>query len=105
MHGAMDLMHKKVAPQSYACKLCQITYSGAAMNKLWKQYVAGLDISTKFMHKNEFTKAYPDANIAFPAILLKDNETFKSLIGAADFKDISDLPDLMKTLNERMRNV
>lgn len=102
MHGVMDLIHKKVNPKTYPCKLCQITYSGATINKLWKQYVTNLDIPACFMHKNEFVKTYPKTNVTFPAILLKTDKTFKLLISSNDFKHIDGLSDLMETLNSKM---
>lgn len=105
MHGAMDLMHKTARPKTYPCKLCQITYSGATMNKFWKRYVAGLGMPAIFMHRNEFIKTYPSVSIKFPAILLKTDKARKMLISANDFKNIKDLPDLMKTLNEKLKNV
>ncbi len=67
MHGVMDLMHKTASPKTYPCKLCQITYAGATMNKFWKRYVASLGIPAVFMHKDEFAKTYPKVNITFPA--------------------------------------
>lgn len=56
MHGVMDLMHKTASPKTYSCKLCQVTYSGTTMNKVWKRYVAGLGVPAVFMHKDEFAK-------------------------------------------------
>ena len=105
MNGVMDLMYKTASPKTYPCKLCQITYNGATMNKFWKHYVAGLGIPALFMHRNEFAKAYPSINIEFPAILLKSDKTLKMLLVADDFKRIKDLSDLMKTLNEKLQNV
>jgi len=105
MHGVMDLMHKTASPKTYPCKLCQITYSGATMNKFWKRYVADLGIPAVFMHKDEFAKNYPKVNINFPAILLKNDGALKMLLSADDFKRIKDLSDLIKTLNEKLKNV
>lgn len=102
MHGVMDLMHKTANPKTYPCKLCQITFSGATMNKLWKQYVAGLDIPTVFLHKNEFEQSVSNINIKYPAVLLKTGTSFKTLLSAEDFSKIRDLGDLMRVLNERL---
>jgi hypothetical protein len=105
MHGVMDLAKKTVSPKTYPCKLCMVTYSGATMNKLWRQYVADLGILAVFIHKNEFVKTYPKVGIEFPAILLKTDKTIKILLSADDFKSIKDLPELMKILDEKLKNV
>ena len=57
------------------------------------------------MHKNEFAKTYPETSISFPAVLLKMDNTLKMLLSAEDFTRVKDLPDLMKTLNEKLKNV
>lgn len=104
MHGMADLMRKKASPSTYPCKLCQITYSGATMNKLWKQYVTSLPIHSVFMHRNEFEAAYPNVYIKYPAVLLKTDKSFKTVLSAEDFSKLHDLADLINTLNERLLN-
>lgn len=49
MHSVMDLVHKTASPKTYPCKLCMVTFSGATMNKLWKQYVANLGVPFFFI--------------------------------------------------------
>ena len=98
----MDLLHKSVSPKTYPCKLCQITYSGATMNKLWKNYVASLGIPSIFMHRNEFEAAYPDQKMKYPAVLLKAGGTFRTVLSAEDFNKLKDLSDLMKVLQDKL---
>ena len=102
MHGVMDLLHKSVSPKTYPCKLCQITYSGATMNKLWKNYVASLGIPSIFMHRNEFEAAYPDQKMKYPAVLLKAGGTFRTVLSADDFNKLKDLSALMKVLQDKL---
>lgn len=104
VHSVMDLMHKTASPKTYPCKLCSLTFSGATMNKLWKCYISGLDISAIFMHRNEFSKAYPDQNISFPAILLQSGSSFKTLISCEEFRNIKDLGGLMKELTAKLKD-
>jgi len=82
-----------------------VTFSGAAMNKLWKRYVSGLGIPSVFMHRNEFAKTYPNHAITFPAILLKEKDSVVTLISSQKFKGITDLSDLMKLLNKKLRDI
>ena len=72
------------------------------MNKLWKDYVAGLHIPTVFMHKDEFAKAYPAEHIKLPAVILKTNKTLIALIAANDFKHINNLSSLMNAINSKL---
>lgn len=102
MHSVVDLMHKTARPKTYPCRLCLITYNGATMNKLWRRYVASLNIPTVFMHRNEFAKAYPDQKIKFPVVLLKAGPSFTTILGTDDFKQLKDLGELINILNERL---
>ena len=104
MHGLMDLARKTTKPNTYPCKLCMNTYNGAVMNKLWKNYVASLSIPSVFMHRNEFEAAYPEQKVTYPAVLLKTNTLFKTILSSNDFKQLRDVADLINALNERLSN-
>lgn len=102
MHGVMDLIHKSASPKTYPCKLCQMTYSGAAINKVWKNYITKLNIPSIFLHKNEFEQYYPSVKIKYPAVLWKRDKSLKVLLSAEDFGELKDLSDLISKLNERL---
>ena len=104
MHSMSDLFSKAAKPNSYPCKLCSLTYSGAFMKKIWKEYVSGLDMEAVFLHKDEFAKAYPGSNVSFPTVLLDTHGNLKTLISSGDFKKMNDLTDLIKLMSERLNN-
>lgn len=103
MHSMSDLFRNTTKPSENPCKLCSLTYSGAFMKKIWKEYVASLDLASVFMHKDEFAKAYPDYSMTYPAILLDSNNSLTTLVTDKDFAAMSDLTDLIKLLNERLK--
>jgi len=102
MHSMSDLFRKTAKPNTYPCKLCSLTYSGAFMKKMWKEYVASLGIETLFLHKDEFEKAHLDYETAYPVVLLVDNGNFTKLISDKDFKTMNDLTDLISLLSKRL---
>jgi hypothetical protein len=104
MHSMTDLFRKTAKPSANPCKLCSLTYSGAFMKKIWKEYVARLGMPAVFMHKDEFASAYPDYDVAFPVVLLAKSNALKVLINNKDFKNLNDLTDLMKLLSKRLTN-
>lgn len=99
LNSAKDLIHKTAKPKTYPCKLCALTYIGATMDKIWKQYIDELPVPSVFLHKDEFAKKYPDKKITQPAILLDD----KIIISSRDFETIDDLPSLIKAINLRLK--
>lgn len=103
MHSMSDLFRNTTKPSNNPCKLCSLTYSGAFMKKMWKEYVASLGIETAFLHKDEFQDRYPDYKTSYPVVLLVNNDTFTKLVSDNDFKTMNDLTDLIKLLSERLR--
>lgn len=102
MHSAINLMHKTASPNTYPCKLCSLTYNGAFMNRLWKRYIAHLGLPAIFMHRDDFSKAYPDQNISYPVVILNSGSSFRTLISREEFESIKDLESLMKELAAKL---
>ena len=102
MHSMSDLFRNTTKPNDNPCKLCSLTYSGAFMKKMWKEYVTSLGIETAFLHKDEFQERYPDYKTAYPVVLLDKNNSLTTLISSKDFKGMSDLTDLISLLSKRL---
>jgi hypothetical protein len=103
IHGAMDLIHKKVKPSTYPCKLCQVTYRGAQMNQAWKKYVADLGVQTIFLHKDEYKRLYPDRDDSFPCILAETRSGSEILISSQEFDKITSLDSLIYQLDRKLK--
>ena len=102
MHSMSDLFTKTAKPSEYPCKLCALTYNGAFMKKVWKEYVANLGINPVFLHKDQFSRTYPGNDTTFPTILLAKDNSVASLVSSSDFEQMKDVTDLMKVLKERL---
>jgi len=97
------LIHKTAKPSTYPCKLCMVTFNGATMNKIWKQYISTLDIRTVFLHSDEFKEAYPKHDIPLPTVLLDNGSgTMKALISSNEFKDSTQVTELIQLLKSRL---
>ena len=53
-----DTVQKTVAPKSYDCKLCQVTFGAFSMKDDWREFINQLSIKVEFLHKDEFIKKY-----------------------------------------------
>lgn len=104
MHSMSDLFRKTTKPSTYPCKLCSLTYNGAFMKKMWKEYIASLNNPTVFMHRDEFAEAYPNSAMRLPVVLLEQNGSFTILVGSDDFRHMNDLTDLISLISERLTN-
>lgn len=102
LNGALDLAHKLVSPQTYACKLCEVSHGWLGMRREWRDHVAGLPLPVVFHHRDDFAAAYPGADVDLPAILLDRDGALEPLIGPVEFSRVDDLGELMAMLDEKL---
>ena len=94
-----DFARKIVAPQTYRCNLCMITYGLFEMKGEWKEFLDTLPQQKIFLHKDEFTKKYQSyAKIQLPAIFVIPNGIVNELISAQEInyeKSAAELKELL----------
>ncbi len=62
-----DFAHKIIAPSTYQCHLCALTYGNFAMKQQWKEFIESLQVGVTFLHKDVFQRVYHSA-AALPAV-------------------------------------
>jgi hypothetical protein len=106
LNGLKDLVHKAVSPGTYACDLCAITYDLTGMRKDWKQAIQGLPLPVEFLHRDEFSKAYPTLpGVGLPAAFSADAAgKLMPFITAAELKPLTldKLIDLVQSRTARL---
>ncbi|MEP3421523.1 MAG: hypothetical protein ABJN35_07305 [Erythrobacter sp.] len=103
INALMHAVHKQVAPDTYPCSLCAITYGAVSMRGEWRRYLDSLPLDVVIHHKDDFEEAYPGHGIALPAILIgHKDDTPKDLVPAKDLDAIKDTDELMNTVEERL---
>ena len=101
--GVMDSVHKIVSPSTYPCQLCAVTYGLTSMRREWRVFLEGLGMETLFHHRPDFRAAYPQAaEWPLPLIAVEDAGTLRTLVSAADFGAIADIPSLIAVVRERL---
>ncbi len=98
-----DAAHKIFLPETYQCALCQLTYGNFSIKKEWKEFIESLDVETTFLHKDEFSKAYPNLTIKPPAILKEQNDEVELMISAVQLRNLSSLDELIHQVHEVIR--
>jgi hypothetical protein len=102
-NGVSDYIHKFVSPQTYECNLCAITYDNLGMKKQWKSYIAELKLPTKFLHKDEFSKEFPNyANFTLPAILIQNGEILEVLFSSEELNSLSTEEILIEQMKQKL---
>ena len=103
--GVMNLVHKTARPETYPCKLCMVTFSGANMKKMWKQHIENLGMSSTFLHRNEFAKSYPNMGIKLPAVLIEEGKSISILVSSNEFEKINDVTELIDVIARKLQEV
>lgn len=99
----LDIGHKIVSPQTYACNLCAITHSTFSMRDEWKNFVAGLGVPVEFLHRDELEKQYGLRAPELPAIFRKTDGAPETWIGREEINRCHSLTDLERLINSRLR--
>lgn len=99
----LDIGHKIVSPQTYACNLCAITHSTFSMRDEWKNFVVGLGVPVEFLHRDELEKQYGLRAPELPAIFRKTDGALEAWIGREEINRCHSLTDLERLINSRLR--
>jgi hypothetical protein len=98
-----DAVWKVARPATYPCSLCALTYGYVSMHGSWRRFLDRLPQTKVFHHKDDFAAAFPNQQVALPAILLApDNGAPKVLVSAAELDALPDLDALIALLETRI---
>ncbi len=100
--AATDWAHKLLAPSSYACSLCAVTYDHVGMRTAWRDFLDGLACPVRFLHRDEFAESY-DAALDLPAILWEEGETLDVLVSSEEIGACAAADDPLAALEALLR--
>lgn len=104
VNGVMHYLHKRISPDTYPCQLCGVIYDGMSVKQEWLAFVNSLGLPTEFLHRDEYRKQYGKTDLAWPAVLLHDDQVLQQVaLSAADFDSIPSLDVLKQKLGEFIR--
>ena len=98
-----DFFHKAFRPSTYDCNLCGITYSfkDLGMKKDWKNFIRALNISSVFLHRDEFKEDYGVEDAKFPCAYVKNEEDLKLFISQEEMNKLENLQELKDLILEK----
>ncbi|MBI3571591.1 MAG: hypothetical protein HY082_10930 [Gammaproteobacteria bacterium] len=103
MNTLLDIGHKIVSPQTYACNLCAITHSTFSMRDEWKNFVAGLGVPVEFLHRDELARRYSVHGVALPAIFRKTDGGLEKWIDREEINRCHSLAELEELVRTRLQ--
>lgn len=103
-NALLDTLHKTLAPATYACSLCAVTYGAVRMRPEWRDFLRGLPVRSLFLHRNELRQRYPAlAGQALPAVFGRASgvAAWQVFLSAQELNGV-ELPGLMHLIEERL---
>ncbi len=103
LSAVKDAVHKVVAPASYPCSLCAITYGAVSMRDDWRRFLNTLSDEVTFHHRDDFARDFPSINAPLPAIFHSRNgEPPRVLVSNLELDQIKGLAALIALMRERL---
>lgn len=103
-NALLDSMHKVFRPQTYDCKLCDITFGVISENKTWKRFRKESRYPMVFLHKDEFATTYKSKfgyKFTFPIVLLEGENGLEALITTKELNQLKTAQDLITLVKDR----
>ena len=97
-----DSIHKFVSPDTYPCKLCDITHGYFREKKERHNFLQNITVPVEFYHKDEI-KEFQYTIPSLPCVLYIQNDLIVWKISGDDRKDLHTVDDLIQTLRKKIK--
>jgi len=104
LNAVRDSLHKWISPETYSCRLCELTHGFSSAKKAWKNFLEDFERPAFFYYRDtlqdsgirlSFTSTYP-------LVLELHMGQWRALLTAADFEEITTLEELIDTLKTKI---
>lgn len=89
-----DIGHKIFSPQTYECDLCMLTHGYLSERGEWREFIEQLPVESRFLHRDEFRREFPQVDAPLPAVFLQRNDRISLCVSARSLHDCKDLDEL-----------
>lgn len=106
VNNVLDIAHKIIMPETYACSLCQLTHGNFKEKKAWAAFKQQTQVPLEFYHKDEFKNIFKSKflpNYSFPIILLAVGEQLEVFMTTTMLNDCKTLEQLIAQIQERLK--
>lgn len=94
---------KLVAPATYECRLCQLSYGVLRPKAQWQAFLSSLDQPIDVLHKDEFHKACPHLKTELPAVFLRKGSVWQELVSAIAINTCQTTDELIALIDTRLK--
>ena len=101
---AKDFVHKIVRPSTYDCQLCAVTYGFVGMKAQWRDFLASLDATVSFLHRDELADEHSSiVGQALPGAWHRlDDASWEVLVDSPTMRSCDSLDELIEAMRVRL---
>jgi hypothetical protein len=99
-----DFIHRIRDPETYPCRLCDLTYGRFIKKAEWSRFVAELPVRARFHLRGSFWQRFPKCrDEPVPAVFVEESPgVLRTLISAEELRSVADLEALETLLASRV---
>jgi hypothetical protein len=107
LNAVKDSLHKWISPETYSCRLCQLTYGFSSEKKAWREFLDSSGRPVFFYYRDTLGAAGISGDLpdSFPIVAGLQNGKWEVLLGAQEMDEVSSLQELIKLLKDRISGV
>jgi len=100
----VDFVHRLLDPETYPCRLCDLTYDRFIKKASWSRFVSGLPVDARFHLRAGFRRQFPEqAREPLPAVFVENRAgEARILISAKELAQLTDLESLEALVTQRV---
>ena len=101
----LDSIKKIFRPETYDCRLCQLTYGVISENRRWKAFKKESDIEMVFLHKDEYRRSFKskfEDLYDLPVVLYQDNYDLSLMVSHKELDEIENVEELIQKIKSRL---
>ena len=99
----VDIFRSLIAPSSFPCNLCRLTFTPLGFHKPWADYLHQLRLPITFVHADALKRRFGVTNIELPAVFRPVGDRLLLLIEADEINRCRDLDALISLIDGYVR--
>jgi hypothetical protein len=104
LNAVKDSLHKWISPETYSCKLCQLTHGFRAENLEWREFLDSSGRPVFFFYRDTFqnTGITNEVGGHYPLVVERRKGDWRPVLKSEDFDQITSLQELIAILSSRI---
>ncbi len=96
----LNIAHKSISPNTYACQLCKLTHGVLNIKTEWNEFIKAHHQDWRVMHKDEFEKEF-SLKITYPAIL---DDAMNLILKDTEINDVKTTSEMIELIKVKLIN-